>query len=512
MQVGTRFASLIQTASPVNSSISGLTLYQQSYDQVVQLLYNQVQAVIATGGNLTSFCNQDACDPSIKQMLNPPSGTDAATWQSQVENQVCLQQATDLISLLLPDQITVTNGLTTTTPGVILLLEQLQLPPCIETVLQNFFSWPASFFPNGVPAEIGVVINAALYCMQQALGSVINSQLKTELAKGLDLGLNMVVPPIYLTMWMVKGAFPAIFPSLMQALFTVYLNNPSAAFQKIAKSLDGTSSQNQTMIRVQLTNIVYGELQTYCKGLQFTDFGFTLPQFEALIAPMLYQIGLLFVSNNPSGKAVTDDECKKWLIEYAKPIDAGSNNTYGDLITDLVFKIGNLKVLGNQKFAEFISKEFLIGTVSKALTSALYNLRISEELILGGILNGLSTIMSTQAEVDDLLWGAPTPPVDMSSQLSTQLNQISYIVHQLLFMRLDQMSSKANWFTRYFKQSSAKALKDMLPSAAVQATAYSNVYTGMLGNETLNENLYFQVIRVMINTLKSSNNILALQT
>lgn len=502
--IATRFTTLIQAASPVNPTPGTLTLYQQAYDHIVDLVYKQIEAVIATDSDMTKFCQQDACDPAVRQMLTPPSGQDQATYQTQIEEAISLQFASDFIPLLLPDVRTVSNNITTVVPGVIVLLQKLQLPPSVLSTIQQFLQWPASLFPDGPPASVQTLFDSSAYFMQRALAALINDQIETGLGIGLNLGMNMVVPPIYLTMWMVEGAFPALFPALVKALFLVKLNDAGHSISDQFLPLANPSCDRASFYQTLLPSL-QNTIQDMCKDVPFADIGITPDVFKTQLTPLLNQIGDLFVANGSSKSKVDRHDIAKWLKEYATPIDAGSNSTYGRLIEDLIFHVGKINALGNVKFAEFISQDFLTGIMSKTLTSAMYPLRQSEELIVGGIVNGLATIMSTQDQVDALLFGKPTPPVDMTAQLQTQLNQISTMVYALINTLIDQLQSDSHWYSKFFEDNGVKALKALLPSQKDQYEAYNRVYNGVLGNRYLNENLYIQLVQIIIDTLKAAN-------
>ena len=511
-EIGKRFTTLIQTTSPLNSDLSQLTLYRQGYDHIVDLFYKQTEAVISCGSDMQKFSDQDICDPAIAQMLSPPTGTSQPDYQTQVEQTLSLQFANEFLPLLLPDQRTVQNGLTVTIPGIMLLLQKLQLPPNLLTFILNFLKWPADLFPDGPPASVQTVFNSAVYFMQRAIAAIINDQIETGLGIGLNLGMNMVVPKIYLTMWMAKGAFPALFPALMKALFAVRISDAGHDLSEQFLPLASASCDRQG-VYANLVPYMQNVLQDMLgKEMTFADVGITNAVFAQELTPVLDAIADSFVANAEAQANKYDrHDIAHWLADSAKPINAGTDTTYGKLLEDLIFHMGDLKALGNTKLSEFVCEHFLTNIMSKALTSSMYDLRVSEELVVGGILNGLSNIMSTQAEVDDLLWGEPNPPVDMSRELAVQLNQISCFVDIIIKTLIDQIPTGKS-VGKYFEDNEAKTLKALLPSQRDQSIAFSKVFDGVLGIRYLNENLYIQTVGIIIDALKAADRQIQLQS
>lgn len=502
--IGTRFATLIQTSTmTTGSDATGLSIYRQSYDKIVQILYNQTNAVVNSGGDLAKFADQDACDSIIHEILNPPAGSDPAVYQQDVESALSLLFATQFATLLLPDARTTTNGLTETIPGVIVLLKQLQLPNSIQTAIQDFLQWPQDLFPDGAPPAVANLFDTITYFLQKGLGACLTDQIDTGLGIGLNLGMNMVVPPIYLTMRMVKGAFPALFPALIKSLIAIHLQSAGDTTAGHFKPL-AQSSADRATIYATLVPYLQGIAQDMCKKVPFDSVGVTAAVFAEQITPVLDQIADFLVQSS-GNKAADSHDIKKWLAAFSQPVDAGSNSIYGQLLVKLMFQLGNLKALGNEKFSEFICQNFLQGLMSKSLTSALNPLRTDEQLIVGGILNGLGNIMSTQDEVDALLFNNPTPAVDMSAQLATQLSQISWFIYSIIDNLINQIPDHSNWFTRTFKQDQVKLLKELIPSHGDINDSFNRVYAAILGNHILNENLYIQVVRTILAALQNAN-------
>jgi len=503
--IGTRFATLIQQTSPIPAP-NTLTIWQQSYDNIVKLIANQIQSLVDASKKISSsadenallaaFCEQNACDPAIRQMLNPPSGTDQATYQAEVEQSISLEAARRLLALLLPDQRQEQNGLTVTVPGIVLLLRQCTFPPKIVQVAQSILQWPEDLFPNGPPAPIDTLLSSANYFFEKALASIVMDQIQTGLAKGLNLGMNIVVPPEYLNMWMVQGAFPAIFPALVKAFVTIKLadvgDSLSKQFLPLAQGVD-----RQTVFST-LIPALYSDAQDMCKDVDFTTIGVTQDLFSEQITPLLNGITDYIAQQAPTKKHVDHDDVKHWIRTYTQPVDAGDNATYGQLLMDLIFHLGNLKALGNKDFAEFICKHFLQKTMSKGITSAFDPLRTSEELIVGGILQGLNKVMSTQDQVNQLLFGGGTPAIDVSQALQTDLNELGSIVDRLIRSLVDQLPNNV------FENLGVDILKKLLPSEHDQQKAFTKVYMATLGNRYLNENLYIQVVDVILKALEDS--------
>lgn len=503
--VGKQFTTLLQTAAPINCDASSITIYRQNYDQIVQLIYEQIEAIIASGGDTTQFCQQDACDATVRQINTPPAGTDPAAYRNKIENTLSLEFASQFISLLLPDDRNVENGLTLTTPGVIILLNQLQLPASMQKVIQSILQWPESLFPSGPPAPVQTLLDSALYFFQKGLGGCITDQVNTGLGIGLNIGMNMVVPPDYLTMWMVQGAFPALFPALVKALLTISMQCAGDSMADQFKVLTQVPVDKATVYPPLLTYL-QGKVQDMCKEVQFADIGITSEVFSEQVTPILDNITDYFIASS-NGKNIDHHEIKKMLAQFSQPVNAGSNDVYGKLLTDLMFHLGNLQSLGNKKFSELVCQNFLEGIMSKTLTSAMAPLRTNEELIVGGILNRVGKTMSTQEQIDALLFNSPPQPVDMSEQLATQLSQISWMTYKIIDALIDQLPDDSNWFTSPFKKDGIKALKALMPSHSDLNTALAQVYGSVLGNRDCNESLYIKAVRIILASLQNASNL-----
>jgi hypothetical protein len=142
--------------------------------------------------------------------------------------------------------------------------------------------------------------------------------------------------------------------------------------------------------------------------------------------------------------------------------------------------------------------------MSRSLTSALNPLRASEELLVTGILSGLATVMSTQAQIDTIVFGPPLQSTDVSKQLSLQLDQTASLIDSLTRQVISQLPNDSNWFTSPLKKLGVDAIKKLLPSHGDFTQTIAKIYTTVLGNRYMNENLYLQVIDVILKGLEDA--------
>ena len=512
--VSLRFASLLQATAPLKPSSNLPTIYQKSYNQVVTLLYNQVEAIVQasksskdTASLDAAFSRYDVCDPNIQAMLNPPAGTDPNQYRQDLETKLCNQTAVRLLALLLPDQKSEQGGLSISTPGCVILLRSIVIPPAILQTYHTLVSWPEELFPNGPPASVELLASSVQSFLEKGVASILNDQILFGLSLGLQQGLNYVVPPEYLSMWMVQGAFPAIFQALVQSILSNVLLAPSDEVVNAFLPFLNANC-NRAAAYPQLTPILYTQVFRATQEVDLQKAGMNEVAFAESVIPYLDQVIDYLLQNIPPDKRNTGT-VKTGLYNYNQPVQTDPNGTYGKLLTDLMVQVGNLKFIGNQDLAGDVCKLFLQHAMSKAVTQALFPLQSNEQLLVGGILTGLKVIMSTQPEVDQLLFGPPPQVVDVSSQLALQIDQTSGLIDSLVRQVVSQLPNHSHWYSSPFKKLGAEAIKQLLPPRKDLTTAMTKVYGTILGNRYLNENLYLQIVNVILKAWDDANNTLS---
>lgn len=504
--VSQRFCTLLQGTAPLAPPAGLPTIYQQSYDQDLQVMLAQIQAIInaykqkGSASIETGFAQSEACDPNVRLMINPPAGQTVAG----IEQTLTLQTAKTLVSLVLPDQSTNVGGLVVTTRGVITLLKQLQLPPQITQSIQNMLQLPQSLFPNGLPPTLQQISSAIGYFCESAVGAIATDQINNGLSLGLNIGMNYVVSPAYLNMWMVRGALPASIQSLVQGIFCLLMADANDDIAELFMPLSNTQYKREAVF-ASIMPMLYDLVQSSCNDVNLASAGVTQDVLLQVLTPFLNQLGDYLLQN----KATTLPAIKQALLAFTQPQDTTSNSTYGSMIKALAVDIGGLKLLGNDTITEELCEVILKSLISKGMTSSFYPLWVNEQNLVTGVVSGLQQVMGTQAQVDNLLFGTPIQVVDVSVQLNTQLGQIAGLIRSLVTLLIDQIPSHSNWFSSTFTHFGSDALKKLLPSNGDLNTAVTKVFNTMLSDRLINENLYLKMVANALTGLQDSANALS---
>lgn len=484
-----RAMAIIQAASLPGATPAAPTLYQQSYDQIVALVYNHVQAVASVNGisdanqRRLAFSKLSACDPRMKTVIDP-SGAVNASALNALETTIFTQLSQTLIALLLPPVSS--NG--TTTPGLIALMRQLQIAPALQNAYQKLF--------QDLPGVGQELMTAVTNSIEQTIAVKAGPDLQAGLALGLKTGIDQVVNPAYLNMWMSQGAFPAIFNALVLSFVKARLYSPSDAILKAFLPLASPSTNFQACC-TQIIPLLYQDVLNNCKEIDFNSAGVTQDVFAGFMDPYLQSVSAFF-QQNASGKTASRGMVKDWLRAFNQSPSAGNNTDYGKILFDFLFKIGNLKVIINKGLTENICKAFLQQLASRAITGIMNPIRASDQLVLSGLNSALQQVLGTQAEVDSVLFDSPVPPVNVSSALDQQFKNIGNITHDLIIELVGQIPDGANWFTKPFKDLGSDALKKMIPSGGSFSTIYKSVYAALLQDNFINESLYLQLQDVLV--------------
>ena len=496
-----RLSKLIQASAPLSPPPNLPTLYQRSYDDIVKLLYNHVNAIVkasktANAANLAQeFSKDEACDPNVSAILNPPPGFSVADETSRIEQKVCANMANRLIALLLPNP-----------PGVVDLMNRLQFPAQLQNAFNDLLTLPITIIPAGATPTLELVERSVKYFFEKGAAAIVTDQIAAGLTQGLRLGTQFVVEPAYLKMWMQQGAFPAIIQALIQAILSNVLNNPSEDIVNAFIPLASPSCDRLTVIMQSLVFKVYTAVSNVDSMINLRTINRDPIKFGQQMTPYFNQVADYLVQNTPEGQTPNANTVRASLIAFTNPVDAGANSAYGKLLRELLLDVGKIKLMDNQDLAQFVCQHFLEGLMSKAMTSALNPLRQNEQLLLSGIVTGISGIMSTQAQVDELFFAPSTPPVDVTQQLDGQLELMSKLINSLMRQAIDQLPRNAHWYSSPFKHLSVPAIKAFLPSQINMSTAIKTIYHTILDNGNLNKSLYFQAARIILTSFENASN------
>lgn len=489
-----RALAIIQAASLPGATPASPTLYQQSYDQIVALVYGHVQAVASVNGISDSnqrrlaFSKLPACDPRMKTVIDQ-NGVVNANALDNLETTIFTQLSQNLIALLLPP--VTSNG--TTTPGLIALLRQLQIAPALQNAYQKIF--------QDLPGVGQEVMTSVTNLIEQTIAAKAGPDIQAGLALGLKTGIDQVVNPAYLNMWMSQGAFPAIFNALVAAVVKARLYSPSDAILKAFIPLTNPSTNFQIACN-QIIPLLYQDAVNCCK--EITTAGVTQTVFATFMTPYLQAVSANF-QQKAAGKSVNTGMVKDWLRSFNQSPNAGDNTDYGKILFDFLFKIGNLKVIINKDLTEDICKAFLQKMASRAITSVFNPIRASDQLLLTGLTSALQQVLGTQAEVDSVLFDPATPPVNVSSAMNQQFNNIGNITRDLILQLIGQIPDGASWYSKPFKDLGVDVLKKMVPSGGSFSNIYSSVYNSLLQDSFINESLYFQLQDILVRMFQNSS-------
>ena len=504
--VGLRLATLIQGASPLNPPPNRPTIYQQNYDQILDIIVKQIQAIITAyktppkNSLETNFSTNDVCDETVGLLLNPPAGPNAAIYRTGIEDKMLRQFAQTILSLLLPDDVEQNGDFTVTTPGVILLLRELDIPREISQAFQKLISisLPNALFPSGSLPTFDMIFSSIEYFIEKGFASILMDQMQTGLARALKTGMNYLISPSYLNMWMTKGLLPDFNLAISEAIMCIKLSNCDENTAELFLALYQTPSSTQA-----LCSSLYEMVGKICQ-MPLSMAQVSLATFSQAVQPFIDQVITYLTQNPPKGRPTNTSDVKQALATLTQPVNVGANPDYGAIVKQLAVDIGGIRIMHSQAVTQGVCQLVLEKAVSRALTSALDPLRANEQLFVSCVIGGLSEVIGTESQVDQALFGPPVVVVDEKAALFQEDARLSILLDVLVHLAIDQLPANSDWFTGIFKDIGASGLKKSLPDQNGLKKALIAVYNTLLADRYINENLFVRMLKTTLDSLQTS--------
>ncbi len=410
------------------------------------------------------------------------------------------QSAERLIQLLLPPiQVKNKDGVIHEVDGLIYLLNQIEYPKEISKIIQEgSYIYKEILTDDRKKLVVGVLKGIKTFFYDTAEENVLNyarKEMRDGIAKGISSLFQKFIVPTRINDMMGDNALPAIQEILVEALsrqlVSSNLTKYATSFKAIIDADEKDKKEKRTELLVQLRENVDEKLNQY----EIDD-----DSLDNLLLPFIEEKEKILEKFMKNRKPIDGEDKEKViasaLTHHSETVFHGQNSKYGELVVNLVFKMGRLSPTA-EKFSGWFE-----GLISKELTAATHEIQKSPHYLVD---IATKQIKKNYLEKEDdvkknavkaLLFDKSKELDDDQAKatLEEQMTKTAQIAHDFVMYIANQQN--------FMVRPAIKAVVGGTPQHL--ENVISRIYHQMLGNTLYMQNFMVKAQEILSMTLKES--------
>lgn len=431
------------------------------------------------------FAKDDkVCHPTItsiissrkKGLVNPSSFNEIKFYSSVTER---------LLELICPSKVMYSpEGFIIERDGIVDLF--YQAVPAIPEEFKTLIDKGISVFQQIIPAEALRHAEKAkghtVASIERVILSVAKKFVREKMIEIMRDIVNRLVNPEQRTALMAQHIVPQINDFLLLQYMQSFFSSPTS-IQVIAEELETTQENEVQLVNLKALLLDLFEKNTSQQRKELEEkFKIGSQQFNEICEELVTDI-LAERQKNPDLLAI---DCLNKYFEFS---DVPPKDIYGDLIMNLVFKMGKLSFLlgiGSslaQQFSSTINEK-----INGLVTTALHSFSSSHQKGVAMIIQATEKTYGTTEQVNDLLF-APTEPLlkeENKQKLTQQFALAAFLTHALV------------------KQNMVTGVGIVVPAAQEIQNAITRTYNTFFESELTTKSLLFNLFEIALNALSEA--------